>query len=115
MSSNFNYLDITLLGKEYRVACPKEEKEALLRAVAYIDREMREIAEKTRANNERIAVMMALNVTHEFLSLQDQLAEARQAPAPGDETGLDFDGVKRRIALMEARLDAALEPQDKLI
>jgi cell division protein ZapA len=115
MPRNVNYFDITLLGKEYRVVCQEEGKDALVRAVAYIDGRMREIAEKTRGNSERVAVMMALNVTHEFLCLQDQLAEVHQVPARDDETGLDFDDVKRRITLMEARLDAVLEPQDRLI
>ncbi|MDR2788313.1 MAG: cell division protein ZapA [Candidatus Accumulibacter sp.] len=115
MSSNSNYLDITLLGKEYRVACPAEEKDALRRAAAYVDEKIRGIAEKKRANGERVAVMVALNVAHEFLCLQDQRSEENQTPAPHDATGVDFDDTKRRIASMEAQLDAVLELQDKLI
>ncbi|GHU03326.1 cell division protein ZapA [Betaproteobacteria bacterium] len=116
MTSDANFLDIILLGKEYRVACPPEDKDALLRAVAYIDAKMHGIAEKTRSNiSERIAVMAALNVAHEFLSLQNQLTEGNLAPANNRETELDFGDVKRRIGLMEAQIDAVLEPQDKLI
>lgn len=115
MPNDTNYLDIALLGKEYRVACPAEEREALLAAVAYVDAKMHDIAEKTRSNiSERIAVMAALNIAHEFLSLSAPSQEI------GDndrdlETGLDFGAVKRRIGLMEAQLDAVLGPQDKLI
>ena len=36
MPNDANYLDVTLLGKEYRVACPPEEHDALLDAVAYV-------------------------------------------------------------------------------
>ena len=109
MTKDANFLDIILLGKEYRVACPPEDKDALLRAVAYIDGKMHDIAEKTRINiSERIAVMAALNVAHEFLSLQNQITE-------NHETELDFSDVKRRISLMEAQIDAVLDPQDKLI
>jgi cell division protein ZapA len=116
MTSNNNFLDITLLDKEYRVACPPEEKDALLRAVAYIDAKMHDIAEKTRSNiAERIAVMAALNVAHEFLSLQNQLSEESSKPLISNETVLDFDVVKRRIISMEEQLDAVLEPQNKLI
>jgi cell division protein ZapA len=116
MTSDANFLDITLLGKEYRVACPPENKEALLRAVAYIDAQMRDIAEKTRSNiSERIAVMAALNVAHEFLSLQNQLSERSLAPVDSRKTELDISDVKRRINLMEAQIDAVLEPQEKLI
>ena len=37
MPNEANYLDITLLGKEYRVACPPEEHAALLAAFFYVD------------------------------------------------------------------------------
>ena len=115
MSNETNYLDIALLGKEYRVACPAEERDALLAAVAYVDAKMHDIAEKTRSNiSERIAVMAALNIAHEFLS---QSAQAQAFPDldARPETGLDFGAVKRRISLMEAQLDSVLGPQDKLI
>ena len=116
MPSDANFLDITLLGKEYRVACPPEDREALQKAVAYVDGKMHEIAEKTRSNiAERIAVMVALNIAHEFLSQQNRLSEGNSAPSHRPDAGLDFGAVKRRITLMEAQLDSVLEPQDKLI
>ncbi|WP_367142060.1 cell division protein ZapA [Propionivibrio sp.] len=49
MTNETNHLDITLLGKEYRVACPPDEHDALLSAVAYVDEKMRDIAEKPEA------------------------------------------------------------------
>lgn len=115
MTNDSNYLDIMLLGKEYRVACPPEEREALLQAVAYVDGKMHDIAEKTRSNiSERIAVMAALNIAHEFLSQSHQADEPSPARPPLD-AGLDFGAVKRRISLMEAQLDSVLAHQDKLI
>jgi hypothetical protein len=36
-------------------------------------------------------------------------------PAAAHETGLDFGAVKRRISDMEAKLEAVLAPQEKLI
>ena len=108
MPSHANSIDISLLGKEYRVACPPENKDALLRAVAYADGKMREIAEKTRGSAERVAVMAALNIAHEFLLTQNRLAENSR------NTGAEVDiaAVKRRITLMEAQLDAVLAPAD---
>ena len=114
MPNEANYLDITLLGKEYRVACPIEERHALLAAVAYVDEKMHDIAEKTKSNiSERIAVMAALNIAHEHLSLKQQPAELHLTGE--SETGLDFGSVKRRISDMEAKLEAVLAPQDKLL
>ena len=114
MLNEANYLDITLLGKEYRVACPPEEHDALFAAVAYVDEKMHDIAEKTKSNiSERIAVMAALNIAHEHLSQKQQISETHQAI--GSETGLDFGAVKRRISDMEAQLEAVLAPQEKLL
>ena len=114
MPNEANYLDITLLGKEYRVACPPDERDALLAAVAYVDEKMHDIAEKTKSNiSERIAVMAALNIAHEHLSQQSVTNETPHHSA--SETGLDFGAVKRRISDMEAKLSAVLAPQEKLL
>src|SRR5882724_12619974 len=57
------------MGRTYKVACSEEERNALLSAVAYLDRKMTEIKSAGRvASAERIAVMAALNITHELLS-----------------------------------------------
>lgn len=114
MPNETNYLDITLLGKEYRVACPPTEHAALLAAVAYVDEKMHDIAEKTKSNiSERIAVMAALNIAHEHLSQQRQPSKTEAFSAA--ETAVDFGAVKRRIGDMEAELDAVLAAQDKLL
>ena len=114
MPNEANFLDIVLLGKEYRVACPPEEREALQAAVDLVDAKMHEIAEKTKSNiSERIAVMAALNIAHEHLS-QKAAIPALQLTGES-ETALDIELARRRIEDMEAQLDAALLPQDKLL
>ena len=114
MPNEANHLDITLLGKEYRVACPPEEHSALLAAVAYVDEKMHDIAEKTKSNiSESIAVMPALNIAHEHLSRKAQSPETQAFFEP--ETEVDISGIRARISDMEAELDAVLTPQEKLI
>lgn len=94
-------LDIKLLGREYRVACKPEEKEGLLAAVAYLDGKMRDLAAKTSSAGERLAVMTALNISHEFLQLQRV-------------GGFDIPTLKRRIENINGRLDTALAEQESL-
>ncbi len=96
-----NTLDIVLMGREYRVACAPEEREALQEAVAYVDEKMRELGAKTKSSGERLAVMTALNLAHELLSVR----------LPG---GFDMQEFRRRILAMQARLDAAMANQEKL-
>jgi cell division protein ZapA len=104
MPNETNFLDITLLGKEYRVACPPDQRAALLNAAAYVDGKMRDIAEKTKSNlAERIAVMAALNIAHEHLGLNQEVAQQNQKIE--SEIGLDMDAVRRRIFSMEAELE----------
>ncbi len=65
MSDSTTYVNI--LDKEYQVACPDEEKAALNRAAAELDKRMRAIrASGSIIGLERIAVMTALNLCHEL-------------------------------------------------
>ncbi|GAB6046268.1 hypothetical protein JCM19379_00900 [Methyloparacoccus murrellii] len=61
-------IKVHILGKEYPVSCPADEQHELLIAARYLDEKMREIRDNGRIiGTERIAVMAALNITHELL------------------------------------------------
>lgn len=66
---------VHLLDKEFRVACPPEERDNLIRAARYLDDRMREVRESNVIGLERIAVMAALNLAHELLMATGQLDE----------------------------------------
>jgi len=97
MAAN-NSLDVRIQGKDYRVTCPPEERDALQAAVSLLDERMEDVAEKTRSTGEKLAVMVALNLAH------DLLAARQTAPAPS----LDEEASQRRIKTIEAKLDAVL-------
>ncbi|MFN4147948.1 MAG: cell division protein ZapA [Rhodocyclaceae bacterium] len=101
-------LDIKIQGREYRVACAPEEIDALQAAAALLDARMSEIAQATRSTGERLAVMTALNLAHELNAARQN---ATVAP-PGQ--AIDEGESLRRIRAIEARLDEALAPQEKL-
>ena len=108
MSSEQNYLDVKIMGREYRVACTPEERPSLMAAVDLVDGKMREIAQKTRTTiAERVAVMAALNIAHEHLS-------APPVVLTGAQETVDTSDAKRRILSMGARLDSVLAPQQEL-
>ena len=110
-ASTAKALDIAIMGRTYKVSCQEEERESLLEAVAYLDRKMGEIKSGRRVGNaERIAVMAALNIAHELL---EERARAN-APQPG-ANGFDMTELKRRMASMQAALEQALAPQEKLL
>ena len=95
-------LDITILGRTYKVACEEGERDALLRTAAYLDAKMEEIRKGGKVSGtERIAVMAALNIAHELLTTKSA-------------GGFDIGEAKRRIAAVEAKLDSVLAKQEKL-
>ena len=64
-------LTIKILEKEYRVACPVDEKETLLASANMLNDKLNEIKDKGAViGTERIAVMAALNMSHELLNSQ---------------------------------------------
>lgn len=72
-------LSVHILDKEYQVACPPQEREALVRAAGELDRRMRTIRQSGAVIGvERIAVMAALNLAYEVLKLSDQSSELDQ-------------------------------------
>lgn len=59
---------VHILDKEYQIACPPEEHDALLNSARYLNERMREIRDSGKVIGvERVAVMAALNITHELL------------------------------------------------
>ena len=110
MSETSTMLDVTILGREYRVACKEAEREELLKAVQFLDHRMREIRDAGKiAGTERIAVMAALNIAHELLG-----AKSGNAPA-SSANSFDTGGVQRRISAMQSAIDRAMADQDRLI
>lgn len=101
-------LDIKIQGREYRVACAPEEIDSLQAAAALLDAKMSEIAKATRSTGERLAVMTALNLAHELNSARQNATAAPAGQAIDESESL------RRIQAIEARLDEALAPQEKL-
>lgn len=66
--SQQNTLTVTILEREYRVACPQGQEAKLEQAAASLDRKMKEIRTTGKVFGiERIAVMAALNLTRELL------------------------------------------------
>jgi cell division protein ZapA len=95
-------IDIEILGRAFTVACSDEEREGLLHAVAYLDEKMRDIRDAGKiVAIERIAIMAALNITHEFLNTQSG--------------GIQVGEIKRRISNIEDQIDEALSVQNKLL
>ena len=101
MSVDPKGLQINVMGREFRVACPEDEQKGLLEAVDYLNKKMNEIRDNGKVIGlERIAIMAALNIAHELLATKIG--------------GFDIAALKRRMESMETMLDQAMRDQSKL-
>ena len=102
MNAESTGLQINIMGREFRVACPEEEQKGLLEAVEYLNLKMQEIRAGGKVLGvERIAIMAALNIAHELLTTK----------VGG---GFDIADIKRKMARMENVLDQLMSDQDEL-
>jgi cell division protein ZapA len=63
-----NTVSVTILDKEYQVACPQDQAADLVASANYLDQQMRAIRDTGKVIGlERIAVMAALNISYELL------------------------------------------------
>ena len=69
-------LTIMIMGKEYRIACPQEERDNLIASADLLNNKLQEIKQQGSViGTERIAIMAALNMSHEVLHSQSLTTE----------------------------------------
>ena len=101
MSADPKALQVNVMGREFRVACPENEQKELLEAVDYLNKKMDEIRDNGKVIGvERIAIMAALNIAHDYLNKQG--------------SPLDDAEARTRLERMGSLLDQAIAQQDNL-
>ena len=69
MSDKTTTVSVKILEKEYQVACPEDEVDALTASARLVDQQMAEIRDKGKVFGvDRIAVMAALNIANDYLN-----------------------------------------------
>ncbi|MDX1605519.1 MAG: cell division protein ZapA [Candidatus Competibacterales bacterium] len=66
-------ISVRIMDIEYRVACPPDEEPDLRTAAEQLNRTMADVRETGKVmGTERVAVMAALNISYELLTLKRQ-------------------------------------------
>lgn len=96
MSADINTVKVNILDKDYQVSCPAAERDALIESARYLDQQMRTIRQSGKVVGvERIAVMAALNITHELIRL-------------GQQSSLGSQEAQERVQRLTARIDDSI-------
>jgi cell division protein ZapA len=96
MSQDQARVSVRIMEKEYVVACPYDERSALLDAAEFLNARMREIRDTGKVVGlDRIAVMSALNLAHEFLKMKERESKVES-------------GAGQRVRVLRERVESAL-------
>lgn len=102
MKSTSHPTVVKILDKEYRIACEPDEVDGLRSSAQYLNDQMRLIRDKGSViGADRIAVMAALNITHELLN-----------KTTDSETISDI--VSKRIKNLREKVEVALNQTNQL-
>ncbi len=95
MSNDVIPVTVTILGKEYKIACTENGREDLLNSAEKLDNEMREIRDSGKVSStDRIAIVAALNLAHEFTQNKNQSLN---------------HGISEQLSQLRQKIEAALE------
>jgi len=90
-----NGLNIKIMDKDYRVACPQDQQSSLQDSARFLNERLNDIKSKGAIiGTERIAIMAALNLAHELLGSHDAASE--------------FSDIDARMINIQKKIDIAL-------
>ncbi|CBL43704.1 conserved hypothetical protein [gamma proteobacterium HdN1] len=97
MSSNeTKTVQISILGREYGMACNSGEEEAVQASARMLDERLREIRMSGKVMGmEKMLVMAGINIAYEYFKAQAQLAKHNQA-------------IERHIEKLTAKVEEAI-------
>lgn len=82
MKDSVKPVKIVIMDKEFLVACSEEEQSALLRSADFLNDKMKEVQRNGKViGMDRITIMAALNMAHEFLQQQENSVNLDQSLA----------------------------------
>jgi cell division protein ZapA len=95
-------LTVTIMGREYRVACRPQERDELLACAQYIDRKMASVRDAGKVlGADRIAVLVALQLAQELFGMRNA-------------DGIPVADLRRRLRELNDLAGEMLAPQERL-
>jgi cell division protein ZapA len=99
---NANPITVQILDKEYRIACPAGEEDALRESATFLNKRIIEVRESGKViGPDRITVMAALNLAHEFLSERNEHEQITS-------------NINNRVRTLHERIDSAIRSSNQL-
>ena len=82
MSAAKESIKVSIMQREFTVACSEQESHGVVEAAAYLDRQMREVSGGAQVLGiDRCAIMAGLNISHELLELRKSVEDSERMSA----------------------------------
>lgn len=95
-----NAATIHIMGKTYSVKCPLEKISELRESAQYLEEKMRQLGQSSKMMSlDRLAVIAALNITHELLLQKKQ-------------TSTYIEVMNQHICDLQHKVEASFEHED---
>ena len=79
MSTLTDSVKVSIMQREFTVACGADESQGVVEAAAYLDKQMRAVSGGAKVLGiDRCAIMAGLNISHELLALRKAMAHEAQ-------------------------------------
>lgn len=95
MSLEIQDTSVEIMGKVYHIKCPKNEVSSLRRAADYLQEQMRKVRESGVLNMDAVAVITALNIVHQLLTVEQHKSQ-------------DMQSINQRLLALQAKVEQAL-------
>lgn len=103
MTPQFEAVEITILGRVYKISCQLGQGQALRQAADELNQTLADMRQRSRASsNEQLAIMAALNFCHE-------LALEKNKNRQYSET------MDQRIKMLQTTIEEALLEQGRML
>ncbi|OGO91520.1 MAG: hypothetical protein A3F10_03200 [Coxiella sp. RIFCSPHIGHO2_12_FULL_42_15] len=98
MKEKDNVVSVNILDKIYKIKCPSEQAHQLQQAAQYLTEHMKKLPRSSsKLNAENLAIVAALNITHELLQIKNQ----------------HIEGVAERVQLLRERIQEHLAKHEE--
>lgn len=79
MSKPSDNVKVSIMQREFTVACTAAESQSVVEAAAYLDRQMRSVSGGAKVLGiDRCAIMAGLNISHELLASQESATTGKK-------------------------------------
>jgi cell division protein ZapA len=102
MTDENNLISVKLLDREYSIRCPENQEQSLQEAARYLDEQMQVVRQSgTITSADRVAIVAALNLTHELFQLRKQKSQY-------------VDEVRDRVQTLQNKIENFLAAEEEL-